>query len=49
MRAAANQKMRINILRAAIIMVMPLLLFVRGRMSAKGAGRELMERSEFSC
>lgn len=43
MRLAVNQKTRINILRAAMVMVLPVLLFVRPRMSAEGAGHELME------
>lgn len=43
MRQAVNQQMRINILRAGIAVLLPILLFIRPHMPVDGVGHEIIE------
>lgn len=43
MRQAVNQEMRINILRGTMLLMLPVLVFIRPQMTFDGFGHELME------
>ncbi len=43
MRQAVNQQMRINILRASFLLLVPIILFIRPHLALSGPGHEMIE------